>query len=187
MEDVVKTVTDKISSYNILNNLFPGVVFCFTVNKITRFNLVADSLLEQLFVWYFIGMIISRIGSIYVEDGLKKFKIKNKPYLVFADYTQYSAAAEARPFIATLSETNNIYRTVIALLTSVIIMYLYDTFIFDWIERVIPGGNQMMPLIIGVWMVFLFVKSYRKQTDYIRKQVEKYTNEQDKINRQERS
>ena len=178
MEEMLKGVTEKLSSYNIFNNLFPGVIFCFVLNRITRFSFVADNLLEQLFVWYFIGMVISRIGSIYVEWGLKKVKIKGKPYLVFADYKQYSAASKANPFIATLSETNNTYRTVIALLISTGIIYFYDRFIFDWLETTAPVANQAIPVILSVFLVFLFVKSYRKQTDYIRKQVEKYMSDQ---------
>ena len=174
MEEIIKTVTEKISSYNIFNNLFPGVIFCCALNRITRFTFSSDNIIEQLFIWYFEGMVISRIGSIFIEGGLKKLKIKKQPYIVFADYKQYSAASEAKPFIATLSEVNNTYRTIIALLISLSIIYLYDIFVFDWIAKFLPIGNEIAFIALGIFLVLLFVKSYKKQTDYVRRQVEKY-------------
>lgn len=119
MEDIIKSISSKISSYNIFNNLLPGIIFCVTITKLTRFSMVVDGILEQLFIWYFCGIVISRIGSVLVEGLLKKIKIKGTPYLNFADYKQYASAAEAKPFIATLSETNNTYRTIIALIISI--------------------------------------------------------------------
>ena len=36
MEDIIKNFVEKISSYDILNNLFPGVIFCSIVERTTR-------------------------------------------------------------------------------------------------------------------------------------------------------
>lgn len=178
MEEIVNYISAKISSYNIFNNLFPGIIFCSVLTKATRFDFSTNNILEQLFIWYFTGIIISRIGSVFVEDALKRLKFKNKPYLVFAEYNQYIAASEAKPFIAILSETNNTYRTIIALLISVGVVYLYDIFIFNLFAEYFAIGNQLAVLIVGVLLIVLFVKSYKKQTDYVRQQVEKYVNDQ---------
>lgn len=35
MGEDTKTIVEKISSYNIFTNLFPGAVFCYIVNKTT--------------------------------------------------------------------------------------------------------------------------------------------------------
>ena len=163
MEEILKSISEKISSYNIFNNLFPGIIFCSVMTKITRFNFATDT--------------ISRIGSIFVEDTLKKIKIKGKPYLVFADYKQYTTASEANPFIATLSETNNTYRTTISLLICIGAFYFYDSFIYDWIIKKCAVGNKLVALVGGVFLIILFIKSYKKQTEYVKKQVEKYMNE----------
>lgn len=178
MEEIVKSISGKISSYNIFNNLLPGIIFCYALSKTTRFSFSTDNILEQLFIWYFTGMIISRIGSIFVESTLKKLKFKEKPYLEFADYEQYTAASEAKPFIAILSETNNTYRTIVALFISLGVFYLYDIFFFDWIAEKCAIGNKLVVIIVEVLLIILFVKSYKKQTDYVRRQVEKYVNEQ---------
>ena len=33
MEDVIKSLAEKISSYDILNNLFPGIIFCSIIEN----------------------------------------------------------------------------------------------------------------------------------------------------------
>ena len=50
MEEIIKSISDKISSYNIFNNLFPGIVFCSVLTKITRFSFSADNILENNFI-----------------------------------------------------------------------------------------------------------------------------------------
>lgn len=117
---------------------------------------------------------MSRIGSVFIEKTLKKLKIKNEPYIKFTDYKQYVAASEAKPFIATLSEVNNTYRTLISVLFSLTTIYAYDTFIFDFITNLNPIGNKIVIIILGILLSLLFVKSYKKQTGYVKKQVEKY-------------
>lgn len=178
MVEIITAVSDKISSYNIFNNLFPGIIFCSILTKATRFCFTSENIIEQLFIWYFTGMVISRIGSVFVEGFLRRLKFNKRPYLVFADYKEYITASEAKPFIVTLSEVNNTYRTMIALLLSMGLVYLYDIFVFEWIAEKISIGNKLTVIIVGVFLLILFIKSYKKQTDYVRKQVEKNVSEQ---------
>ena len=180
MEELLKNITEKISSYNILNNLFPGIVFCNIVDQSTRFSFVHDNILENLFIYYFVGMIISRIGSIFVEKWLRTIKIKNKktknkePLLKFAPYDKYVDASENNTFIKTLSETNNTYRTIIAMVILILVVKLYDWFIYDVVQLLGEMGNNLVFVIICLITIILFVYSYKKQTDYIRNRVEKY-------------
>lgn len=180
MEELLKNITEKISSYNILNNLFPGIVFCHIVDQSTRFSFVHDNILENLFIYYFVGMIISRIGSIFVEKWLRTIKIKNKktknkePLLKFAPYDKYVDASENNTFIKTLSETNNTYRTIIAMVILILGVKLYDWFIYDVIQLLGEMGNNIVFVIICLVTIILFIYSYKKQTDYIRSRVEKY-------------
>ena len=44
MEEILKSISEKISSYNIFNNLFPGIIFCSVMTKITRFNFATDTI-----------------------------------------------------------------------------------------------------------------------------------------------
>lgn len=95
MEDIIKSVSEKISSYNIFNNLLPGVVFCYILNKITRFTIANGDLVENIFMYYFVGMIISRIGSLIVEPILTKAKTKKiGPFIKRSNYKDYIVAAK---------------------------------------------------------------------------------------------
>lgn len=169
MQETIKSVTDKISSYNIFNNLLPGIIFCALLQRTTRFNLSNEDILSQLFIWYFTGMVLSRIGSIYVERILKAIKIKKQKYVVFADYNKYVDAAKVEPFIKTLSETNNTYRTIISVLVVWLMAFIYDCFLRDWLHAQIPIWDTIAIIVLSLFLILLFIRSYKKQTDYINK------------------
>ena len=81
----MKDLLDKLSSYNIFNYLLPGILFVGLGKEITSFSLVQDNLLIGLFFYYFIGLIISRIGSLTLEELLRNKKIK---FVKFAEYEE---------------------------------------------------------------------------------------------------
>lgn len=152
---------ENLSSYNILNNLFPGAVFCFLSYKLCGVTLIANNIIENLFVYYFIGMVISRVGSIFIEPVLKKVK-----FVKISKYSDYVNAITKDPKIDILSETNNIYRTMVSLCIVValtkIAVYLFHH--FNWF------ANSYKWILIGLLFV-IFILSYRKQTKYIRNRV----------------
>lgn len=65
---------NKLSSYNLFNNLLPGIVFVILLNHFTEFEIKQDNLLLAAFLYYFIGMTISRVSSVVLEPLLKKLK-----------------------------------------------------------------------------------------------------------------
>lgn len=44
MESLTNNVIEKLSSYKIFNNLFPGIIFCAITGKITRINIATGVL-----------------------------------------------------------------------------------------------------------------------------------------------
>ena len=62
----MESLLEKISSYNILNNLIPGAVFVFLGKLLDIISLPLDGIVESIFIYYFCGMIISRIGSLVI-------------------------------------------------------------------------------------------------------------------------
>lgn len=180
MEEIGKNLIEKISSYDILNNLLPGILFCSIVKNTTRILFFTGEIWEKLFIYYFVGMIINRIGSIYIEKILISIKTRNKntkakeKFIKFAPYSDYIEASENMSFIKILNETNNTYRTIIALFVAVICTKLYDWFLYDMINNFGVVGSNIVFLIICLLIIMLFIRSYKKQTDYIRKRVEKY-------------
>lgn len=181
MEETIKIFVEKITSYNIFNNLLPGIIFCFALNHTTRFNIGTDNILENIFIYYFVGIVVSRIGSLVIEDLLRKIKIKNKTtkkketFLIFSNYSDYVDASENQETIKILSEMNNTYRTLTALFSSLAIVKIYEIVLHDFLLKTI--GENIISSLLFVLLAIMFVFSYRKQTAYISKRVEKYKKE----------
>lgn len=153
---------EKWSSYNLLNNLIPGSVFCFLLQSICSIDILSDSVVENLFIYYFVGMILSRVGSIVIEPIAKKVKLVS-----YADYNDYILASKVDPKIDILLETNNLYRTIAACGLLIICVKIYII-----AERYFQALSYATSYIIAGLLLVIFLLSYRKQTKYIKKRVE---------------
>ena len=165
----VKEIIDKISSYNIFNYLFPGVLFVIIAKRLTTYNLVQDDNLMGAFLYYFIGMIISRFGSVIIEPILKKIK-----FLKFREYNRYVNASKKDPKLELFSEVNNTYRTLNSMMISLLILKIYN-----YIETKFTLDSSISLVILTIVVFILFIFSYRKQTNYITKRID--ANEQTTI------
>lgn len=157
----MKDILDKIGSYNIFNYLLPGIIFSVFISKITSYNLVQEDALVGAFIYYFIGSIVSRIGSLVVEPLLKWLGI-----ISFAPYEQFVHASKKDAKLEILSEANNMYRTICAMLLCISLVFAYDK-IAQQVEILRVGE----PVVCVLGLMALFVLSYRKQTAYIEKRV----------------
>ncbi len=158
----MKEILEKISSYNLFNNLLPGILYVILISEYSNISLVQDDILVGFFLYYFIGLVISRIGSLVVEPVLKKLQI-----LKFAKYSDFLSASTKDLKIETLLESNNMYRTIIALLLTLMVskLYLNISEIYEW--------NKNIDLyVINTSLLVVFILAYRKQTWYIKKRVE---------------
>ena len=158
----MKDLLDKLSSYNIFNYLFPGVVFVVLASKLTSYNLIQQDILVGAFLYYFIGLVISRIGSIFIEPVLKFIK-----FLKFADYKRFVKASKADTRIDTLSEVNNMYRTICSLFLILIAIKGFEWLSTKWLFL---AERKIETLTVFLFLLFLF--SYRKQTNYITKRID---------------
>ena len=154
----MKDFLDKLSSYNLFNYLLPGVIFVTMLNHFTDYNLIQKDLLTGVFLYYFLGMVVSRFGSVIIEPLLKKIK-----FLKFSDYKKFISASQKDTKIEVLSEVNNTYRT----LTSMLILKLYH-----FAEIKIGISHQVSRYLIVCVILLMFIFSYRKQTNYINARVE---------------
>lgn len=158
----MKDLLDKLSSYNIFNYLFPGVVFVVLASKLTSYNFIQQDILVGAFLYYFIGLVISRIGSIFIEPVLKFTK-----FLKFADYKRFVKASKADTRIDTLSEVNNMYRTICSLFLILISIKGVEWLSTKWLFL---AERKIETLTVFLFLLFLF--SYRKQTSYITKRID---------------
>ena len=166
MENLLKA----ISKYEILNNLIPGVVFCVLARSLTSFDWIQAELLVGLIFYYFVGMVISRFGSIVIEPMLKWLKV-----IEFVPYQQFVTAAKVDDKIDVLSEQNNVYRTLVSML-----LLLGLLAVLDWssIANSIPTYVASAALL--VCLLLLFVIAYSKQTKYVTARVKNAENSKSK-------
>ncbi len=80
----MEKIIEKMDSYNIFNYLLPGAIFDYMFEILFHMKLVQGNIVKNLFVYYFLGMILSRIGSIIIETICKKIK-----WVKFADYGDF--------------------------------------------------------------------------------------------------
>ena len=157
----MEAILEKISSYNIFNYLVPGVLFAVVADAMTSYRFLQDNVIVGLFIYYFIGLVISRIGSLLVEPILKKIG-----FISFVEYSKFIAASKPDPKINLLSETNNMYRTLCST-----VLLLLAVVLFDKYAPSLPWLDAASLYIVGVALLALFLFAYRKQTKYIVKRV----------------
>lgn len=157
----MKEVLEKLSSYNLFNYLLPGVVFAVIAEHLTRFSFKQQDVILGAFVYYFIGLVISRVGSLIIEPALKALR-----FVRFADYREFVAASAADPRLEVLSEQNNSYRT----LCSTFLLLLGLKF-YDKLSANSPAFAQHQATILLAGVSLLFTFAYRKQSNYITRRV----------------
>lgn len=160
--DGLKDILDKLSSYNIFNYLLPGILFVVIAEEFSGHNFIIENNFLGAFLYYFIGMVISRIGSLVIEPLLKLIK-----FLKFKDYKDFVHACKKDEKIELLSEVNNTYRTLLSMLISLVILRLFDS-----LATYYDVSHDLVMIIIVSFLLILFLFSYRKQTSYISKRVD---------------
>lgn len=159
----VKDFLEKISSYNIFNHLLPGTVFCVIGTHISNISFLQNDLLSGFFIYYLVGVVISRIGSIIVEPIFKLTR-----FVIFAPYGKYIEASKKDPKIDTLSEANNMYRTLTSLFICLLTLklYMFSCNYYPWV-------SEYKEHAVFFILLLMFSLAYRKQTKYIKSRVEK--------------
>jgi hypothetical protein len=158
----MKELIDKLSTYNIFNYLFPGIIFVIILKQCSNYNFIQDDIVTGVFLYYFIGLVISRIGSLLIEPILKKTR-----FLKFTEYKSFIKASKNDPKIDLFSEINNMYRTICSMFLLLLAFRL-----FDFIEKEAPIIKSWNIEILIIILFCLFIFSYRKQTKYVKDRVE---------------
>lgn len=153
----MKELLDKISSYNIFNYLLPGIVFTAWFSQLYDLTLNNINVVLDAFICYFFGLVVSRFGSIVIEPIIKFFKI-----VKYDSYSRFIKASKKDEKLDVLSETNNMYRTFIALFCLIGLIYCYS-----WIESKLSWLEDLRMLITIILLIVLFLLSFKKQTKFI--------------------
>jgi uncharacterized membrane protein len=163
----MKDILQKLSSYNIFNYLLPGIVFVALLRLLTSYNLIVNEVIVGAFLYYFIGLIISRIGSLVIEPILKKTSL-----IKFSDYGKFISASKKDEKIELFSEVNNMYRTFISMLLILLLIVIYEKF-----SSLINLSHFVKALIGLISLIIIFILAYKKQTGYINKRIDSQEDE----------
>ena len=160
--EIVTKLLDKLSSYQILSYLIPGSVCCVLLKHLVGYDIVHFSMVENVIICYFVGMVNSRLGSLILYPILKKTK-----FIKEAEYPDFVAAEKKDSKITVLSDINNVFRS----FANVMLLLLCALGIknIDCISNFVTGNINWIA-IISLFILFLF--SVRKQTKFVRDRVE---------------
>lgn len=172
MENITKLLVDKISEYEVINNFIPGIIFVWAYNIIIGVSINGENLMENICVYYVIGLAVGRVGSIILEP-LMLMKIKGKAFAIRAEYTDYMEAEKVDSMVRILNSKNNLYRSLLATSFCLLLLDIAKMIMSQVLDGQMPSSSQTGILIVSLLLSLLFAFSYRKQTDYIKRRVEK--------------
>lgn len=152
---------DKLEKYNIFNYLLPGIVFTYLLKYYVGIDIFQSNIVGMFFIYYFIGSIISRVGSVIIEEFLKKVK-----FVKFADYRDYVSASKEDVFIKKLLIDSNMYRTICAGFFLILIVKSIK-FLINYLKW---NQNSIFTIILILGFI-LYLFSYKKQTKFIYERV----------------
>lgn len=153
----MEKIIEKISSYNLFNYLLPGVLFSIFAKDFITLDLIQGNLILDVFLYYFIGLVVSRTGSLIVEPLLKRFRFAR-----FSKYEDFVSASNTDIKIEILSEACNMYRTFVAMF-----FLLFITKFYFYIQATYPWLQEWNMHILISSLLLMFLYSYRKQAQYI--------------------
>ena len=157
----MKALLEKLSAYNILGCLLPGSLFVILGERLTSFSLIQRSWIVGIVLYYFIGLVIGRVGTLIVKPVLERIGLVRE-----AAYENYLEASESDSKIDILSAQNNLFRTLCAM-----VMMLIGLKIGEKVIGVLPWGADVYDFIVLVVLFILFLFSYRKQTQELVRRV----------------
>jgi hypothetical protein len=152
---------NKLSSYNLFNNLLPGTLFVFLAGQATHHDYIQPNLPVALALYYLVGLVVGRFGSLVVEPILRRTK-----FLQFAEYKEFVEASKKDEKIEIMSEVNNMYRTLCSLFSMLLLLVLYTK-----LTAAFPLIASKTAIILSAALLITFAFSYRKQTQYITKRI----------------
>lgn len=150
---------NKLSSYNFFNYLLPGVLFATLAEVYTSYSFTHPNLVITVFAYYFIGMVISRFGSLVFEPIMKTIN-----FVSFVEHEAFVKAVSRNPRLEILFESSNTYRTVASAFVLLLLAKLYEV-----LNLYFSLSGNLTTLLTALLIMFLF--SYRKQTAYINRTI----------------
>jgi hypothetical protein len=158
----MKYLINKISSYDLFVNLLPGVIFAVISEKVTTYSFLQKDIVIGFFVYYLIGLMLNSFGSVVLKPLLIGFEISEE----YTEYCEFISACKMDTKIELLSEKNNMYLTLSSLFALLIILKFWE-----WSVSFHPVLKEYGTSLLLLFLMIVFVLSYKKQTNYIKKRI----------------
>lgn len=166
METFLTKLLEKISHYEILNNLIPGSALCFILSYI-GYPILNYNVWACIVICYLVGIVNSRFSSVVIELICRKTH-----FIQWRDYELYNKAKKERPFIATLLGNANMFRAFTSVFLISLCAYGLMRLSTKWIWL---AQNGIWMLLVTLLVLFAF--SYRKQiNEYVVKNIDEVNN-----------
>ena len=157
----MKAILERLSAYSIFSYLLTGLLFVSMGERLTSFSLIQRSWIVGIVLYYFIGLVISRVGLLIVKPVLERIGFVKEP-----PYEDYMEASKSDSRIDILSAQNNLFRTLCAM-----VMMLIGLKIGEKVVGVLPWGADVYDFIMLAGLFVLFLLSYRKQAQGVVRRV----------------
>lgn len=159
--DIISPLLERISRYNIFNYLIPGSALVLIFKYYIGYTIPTMELYEAMLLYYLVGLVNSRIGSLVLRPLLTRIK----PFQV-KPYGEYLEAERKDPKIQDLMIDNNMYRSFVSVFLISTIGYLCGLVNCSSISScsVTPHLARLLGLLL---LCVLFICAYRRQTRFI--------------------
>ena len=155
----------RLSSYNVFNYLFPGVLLAIGGTYLTAYSLRTEDIIIDGFIFYFYGLTVSRVGSLVLEPALSRFDI-----IHHNEYNDFIQASEADKMVLVMSEVANMYRTLAALFFCLCGLFSVNVATVESSRSTFESAGTLLGLaMLGV----IFMVSWVKQNWYVHQRIER--------------
>ena len=152
MNEFLRMIAEKLSTYRFFNFIIPGAVLIGFIKYFHLINIPKTNIWWFLLLSYFCGIVLSRIGSVVVEEPMKSLKIIKK-----YDVNNYIMKQKENTLVGTMLELANTYRTISALMLIILILTIIS-FPFEC--------KTFKYLFVEFLLLILFIYSFYKQYNY---------------------
>ena len=170
MGEVASSILEKISSYNLFNFLFTGAIFLVGSDVIAGTQFLSGPVAVFILIAYFLGMVLSCVGSLIIEPILKKIG-----FVKFANYADFLKAEKSDGKILVLLEMTNTYRTLMSVFLALAGVKI-GVAMKDKYPALIPYVEWLWPFLTAA----LFAFAYRKQSKFIHDRVQHHKHDQNR-------
>lgn len=161
----MEKLVEKISSYDIINNLVPGGLTLFVFELLGFYSFDDMNVIILLFCCYAIGVIDSRVGSLVLEPIAMR-----TGFLEWRDYSWYLDAEKRDERIISLQSVSNMYRSLAGCFIIIFVV---------WESRCLFADNTVVIAIMLILSFVLLLLSWRKQNLYLVRRIDKCTEHSD--------